>query len=81
MAAKDPKRHIRMDNERSPGRLSSDREQRPLSAAVAQSSEGGWVAVVHLGEGATVSKWFEHEQDAYGYEDELSKWLAERATA
>jgi hypothetical protein len=68
-----------MDNAQPARPLSSDQPERQLTTDVTPSPQGGWVAVVNLGEGATVSKWFDDEQEAQHYEEALLEWLAQRS--
>jgi hypothetical protein len=42
--------------------------------------DGGWLAVVGLGDGASVTKWFAHREGADAYGDELADWLERRRT-
>jgi hypothetical protein len=53
-------------------------EQR-FTTFVEAKADGQWVAVVHLGAGATVCKLFDSESDARHYGDELAAWLASRS--
>ena len=46
-----------------------------FSTSVAPTARGEWLTTVDLGEGVTVSKLFEHEDEARGYGDELVAWL------
>lgn len=39
---------------------------------------GKWVTVVDLGDGMTLRKFFDREDDARGYGDELAGWLRGR---
>jgi hypothetical protein len=47
-----------------------------LRATVRPGARGGWVATIELGEGASLSRWFEDETAASHYPDELAQWLA-----
>jgi hypothetical protein len=49
---------------------------RPFSHSVTVHPDGGWLIVVDLSEGVTLSKWFPHEQDAYCYAEQLAAWLS-----
>jgi hypothetical protein len=53
---------------------------RLFTASVIAGPVSGWVAVIDLGDGARVSHWFEEEEDARHYPDELAAWLAERSS-
>jgi hypothetical protein len=46
-----------------------------FSAHVTAHPGGGWITVVVLGDGASVSKWFPAEAEARHYPDELIAWL------
>jgi len=46
-----------------------------FSTSVASTARGEWLTTVDLGEGVTLSKLFEHEDEARGYGDELVAWL------
>ena len=63
----------------SPGRSNrADSRQTQFTTFVEAKDDGQWLAVVHLGEGATVCKLFDTEVDAHHYGDELAAWLASR---
>lgn len=49
-----------------------------FSTSVAPTPRGEWVTVVDLGDGATLTKLFDHEDDARRYCDELAGWLRGR---
>ena len=49
-----------------------------FSTSVAPTPRGEWVTVVDLGDGMTLSKLFDREDDARGYGDELASWLRGR---
>ena len=49
-----------------------------FSTSVEAKDDGRWLAVVVLADGATVSKLFDTEEDAYRYGDELAAWLRTR---
>jgi hypothetical protein len=57
---------------------SSVETPRPFNTAIAENPDGGWVAVVSMGDGASVTKWFQTREDAEGYGDELAAWLDQR---
>ena len=46
-----------------------------FSASVQPNRDGGWLTVVNLGEGASLTKWFASQDEARRYPDELAKWL------
>jgi hypothetical protein len=46
-----------------------------FSTSVAPTPRGEWLTVVDLGDGMTLSKLFDHEDDARRYGDELAGWL------
>ena len=46
-----------------------------FSTSVAPTRRGEWVTVVDLGDGMTLSKLFDREDDARRYGDELAGWL------
>lgn len=52
-----------------------------LAARVVAAPQGGWVAVLDLGDGATLSKWFPSEGEARRYPHELAEWLNRRSRA
>lgn len=51
---------------------------RSFSTKVERDESGHWLAVVTLGDGASVSKVFDTEGDAVHYGDELAEWLSAR---
>jgi hypothetical protein len=51
---------------------------RGFSTKVERDESGHWLAVVTLGDGASVSKVFDTEGDAVHYGDELAEWLSAR---
>jgi hypothetical protein len=53
----------------------------PFSAHVAPDAEGGWLTVILLHDGASVSKWFEDEDAARRYPIELEAWLQRKRSA
>ena len=52
-----------------------------FATSVEARADGQWLAVVSLGEGASVCKLFDSELDARQYGDELAAWLVSRASA
>jgi hypothetical protein len=58
--------------------ISSTGERTRLIAHVDPHPDGGWLAVVGLGDGASVTKWFAHREGADAYGDELAAWLERR---
>jgi hypothetical protein len=48
-----------------------------FSASIRPNHDGGWLAVVHLGDGASLTKWFSSQDEAKRYPDELAAWLAQ----
>jgi len=50
-----------------------------FATSVEAKADGQWLALVHLGEGATACKLFDKESDARHYGDELAAWLATRS--
>jgi hypothetical protein len=69
-----------MANEHSRSVMSSAGIQQELSASVTENPDGGWITRVELGDGASLSKWFDDQTDARSYADELAAWLATRAS-
>ena len=53
-----------------PGRTTSG-----FSASVEPNRDGGWLTVVNLGDGASLTKWFASHDEAQRYPGELAKWL------
>ena len=47
----------------------------PFSTSVASTPRGEWLTVVDLGDGITLSKLFDREDEARRYGDELAGWL------
>ena len=58
--------------------ISSTGERTRLIAHVDPHPNGGWLAVVGLGDGASVTKWFAQRESADAYGDELAAWLERR---
>jgi hypothetical protein len=48
---------------------------RPPFAVSIEPLPEGWLVVITLGEGASMSKWFEAKEDALRYPEELADWL------
>jgi len=46
-----------------------------FSTSVAATNRGDWMTVVDLGNGVTMSRLFDREDDALRYGDELAAWL------
>jgi hypothetical protein len=46
-----------------------------FSTSVAPTNRGDWMTVVDLGNGVTMSRLFDLEDDALCYGDELAAWL------
>ena len=67
-----------MANEQSHASMHLTVTERPFSAGVRPNPDGGWLAEVHLSDGATLTKWFPQEEDARRYPDELADWLRHR---
>jgi hypothetical protein len=57
---------------------SSVTTQRPFNASIAPNPDGGWLAIVNMGDGASLTKWFQTREGAEGYGDELAAWLEQR---
>ena len=49
-----------------------------FKTSVEAEPDGRWLAVVNLGDGASVSKLFDSRFEALHYGDELAAWLATR---
>jgi hypothetical protein len=64
--------------------MGNDRPTRPaesdaapaFSASIRPNRDGGWLTVVHLGDGASLTKWFPSQDEAKRYPGELAEWLA-----
>ena len=58
----------------------ADNASRPeqFKTSVEAKADGQWLAVVNLGDGASVSKLFDSRFEALQYGDELAAWLANR---
>ena len=48
----------------------------PFSVTVEAHPPHGWLVVINLGEWASVTKWFEAEEEAVRYPEELADWLS-----
>ncbi len=66
------------DGDEKPGIAPESAETRSFSTKVERDQAGHWLAVVTLGDGASVSKVFDTERDADHYGDELAEWLSAR---
>ena len=53
----------------------TDGTDSPFTAIFTANADGGWLTVLKLGDGATLSRWFPDEEDARRYPDELTAWL------
>jgi len=60
---------------------SSAQTQRPFNASITPNPDGGWLAIVSMGDGASLTKWFQTREGAEGYGDELAAWLEQRREA
>ena len=56
----------------------ADSTPQRFATSVEAKDDGQWLAVVNLGEGASVCKLFDNELDAQHYGEELATWLASR---
>ena len=65
-----------MANEHSEHASTPPPTPRPFSASVRPNLDGGWLAEVNLGDGATLTKWFPSEAEASRYPEELVEWLS-----
>jgi hypothetical protein len=66
-----------MANEQLQHAVPVDLTHRPVfSASVSADPEGGWRVLVTLSPGVTLTKWFEHEDDASGYGEKLAALAA-----
>jgi hypothetical protein len=66
------------DGEEGPAIPARTASERSFSTKVERDEAGHWLAVVTLGDGASVSKVFDTERDADHYGDELADWLSAR---
>jgi hypothetical protein len=67
-----------MDNEHltRPSGVDTSTATATFSASVQRNRDGGWLTVVQLGDGATLTKWFSSQDEAERYPGELAEWLA-----
>lgn len=66
------------DGDENPAITAGSAAERSFSTKVERDEAGHWLAVVTLGDGASVSKVFDTERDADHYGDELAEWLSAR---
>ena len=66
-----------MANEHTTGPLQPDTTPPAFSASVRPNLDGGWLTVVNLGDGASLTKWFQSQDEANSYPNELANWLAQ----
>jgi len=66
------------DSEKDPAITAGTAAGRSFTTKVERDEAGNWLAVVTLGDGASVSKVFDTERDADHYGDELAEWLSAR---
>ena len=66
-----------MANEQPPKSMQSPTTNSELSASIQPNRDGGWLTVVHLGDGASLTKWFASQDEAQRYPDELAAWLTQ----
>jgi hypothetical protein len=64
-----------MANEHPRAPAQSEMTQCGFSASVEPNQDGGWLTVVNLGDGASLTKWFASQDEAQRYPDELAAWL------
>ena len=64
-----------MANEHSTRSTQSDTTTPAFSASVRPNRDGGWLTVVNLGDGTSLTKWFSSQDEARRYPDELAEWL------
>ena len=64
-----------MANEHPAKSVQSDATSAAISASVQPNRDGGWLTVVNLGDGASLTKWFANQDEAKRYPDELAAWL------
>lgn len=60
------------------GRAETVSSSEQFKTSVEAKADGRWLAVVSLGDGASVSKLFDSRFEALHYGDELADWLATR---
>jgi hypothetical protein len=66
-----------MRNEHPPKSVQSLTTQATFSSSVQPNRDGGWLTVVNLGDGASLTKWFASKDEANRYPDELAAWLTQ----
>lgn len=66
-----------MANEHAAGPVHPETTIPAFSASVRPNVDGGWLTVVNLGDGASLTKWFPSQDEADRYPEELAKWLAQ----
>ena len=64
-----------MANEHPAKSVQSHATPATFSASVQPNRDGGWLTVVNLGDGASLTKWFANQDEATRYPDELAAWL------
>ena len=64
-----------MANGQQPPFSHPDTTHATFSASVEPNRDGGWLTVVNLGEGASLTKWFASKDEAQRYPVELAEWL------
>ena len=64
-----------MANEHPAKSVQSHTTPETFSASVQPNRDGGWLTVVNLGDGASLTKWFASQDEAKQYPDELAAWL------
>ena len=67
-----------MANEHANRSVQSQTTTPGFSASVEPNRDGGWLTVVNLGDGASLTKWFPSQDEAKRYPDELAEWLTRR---
>lgn len=65
-----------MANEHATGRVQPETTTPAFSSSVRPNLDGGWLTVVNLGDGASLTKWFPSQDEARRYPNELAEWLA-----
>ena len=66
-----------MANEHATGPVQPETTPHAFSASVRPNRDGGWLTVVNLGDGASLTKWFPSQDEANRYPEELSNWLTQ----
>ena len=66
-----------MRNEHPPKSAQSLTTPAAFSSSVQPNRDGGWLTVVNLGDGASLTKWFSSKDEAKRYPDELAAWLTQ----